>query len=181
MTSPTRDYANIALIGFMGCGKSSVGQLVAEHLEFDFVDTDTLIEQLAGMSIGRIFSTEGEAAFRELETRVVNELAHRQRTVIATGGGLGAHANHVETLKTHALVVFLWASPEVIWRRVKSHSHRPLLQGPDPRGTIEALLAQREPVYRQADVLINSEKRPLREVAQQVAHQFEQAHKPAGS
>jgi len=181
MTNAPRTYHNIALIGFMGCGKSSVGQLVAEQLQFAFLDTDAWIEQKAGMIISQVFEAHGEAAFRKLESNMVRELATRRHTVIATGGGLGANADHLAALKEHALVLFLWASPEVIWRRVRHHSHRPLLQGPDPLATIQALLAEREPVYRQADVLVNTEQRPLREVAQQVLHHFEQARQHTGS
>jgi shikimate kinase len=75
-------------------------------------------------------------------------------------------------LRTHALIVCLWASPEKIWERVRNQSHRPLLRGPDPQAKIRELLATREPFYRQADVLLNTELRSIREVAQQVVHQF---------
>jgi len=180
MTSE-RIFSNIALIGFMGCGKSSVGRLVATQLDFEFVDTDDLIEANAGCSITDIFAQNGEAAFRGLESQIVRELASRQRTVIATGGGLGANPAHLDALKTHALVVCLWASPTVIWSRVRNQTHRPLLQQENPMAQIEKLLSEREPVYKLADVLINSGLRPLREVAQQVVHQFQTVHQPQSS
>jgi shikimate kinase len=172
-----RCHRNIVLIGFMGSGKSSVGQLVAAQLHFQFLDTDALIEARAGHSIGEIFSREGEAAFRAWENQVVEELAGLERTVIATGGGLGANPEHLSSLKRHALVVCLWASPEVIWRRVHNQTHRPLLQDPNPQEKIRQLLAAREPVYKQADVLLNSGLRSIREVAHQVIHQFHQAQR----
>ena len=156
----------------MGTGKSSVGQMVAAHLRFTYLDTDRVIEARAGKTISQIFEREGEAAFREWERRIVGELALRDRTVISTGGGLPADAANLASLKTHALVVCLWASAEKIWERVRDQTHRPMLNDPDPPAKIRELLAAREPYYRQADVLVNTEMRSIREVAQQVIYQF---------
>jgi shikimate kinase len=167
-----RHIRNLALIGFMGTGKSSVGRLAAEQLRFEFVDTDQLIESLTGKTISDIFAQHGEDAFREYERQVVAQLATRERTVISAGGGLAANQANLDSLKSHALVVCLWAAPEKIWERVRHQTHRPLLHDPDPLGKIRALLAGREPYYRQADVLMNTGLRPLREVVQQVVHQF---------
>jgi shikimate kinase len=170
-----RHIENIALIGFMGTGKSSVGRLVASHLHFEFVDTDELIEARAGCSISEIFAQAGEAAFRQIEKQVVSELAHRRRIVIASGGGLAAQPDNLASLKEHALIVCLWASPEAIWERVRHQSHRPLLNDPDPQGQIRTLLAAREPHYRQADVLVNTEMRSVKEVAHHVLHHYHAA------
>src|ERR1043166_4193713 len=167
-----RQIENLALIGFMGTGKSSVGRLVADALHFTFLDTDHVIESRAGKSIRKIFEEEGELAFRELERRLVEELARKKKTVTATGGALPANEANLASLKRHALVVCLWASPEKILERVRHQTHRPLLNEPEPLAKIRDLLAQREPYYRQADVLVNTEMRSLREVAQQVLHQF---------
>ena len=90
-------------------------------------------------------------------------------------GGLPANPENLASLKTHSLIVCLWASPEKIWERVRNQTHRPLLNDADPLGKIRQLLEAREPYYRQADVLINTEMRSLREVAQQVLHQFHMA------
>src|SRR5437016_4258815 len=168
----TRQIQNLALIGFMGTGKSSVGRLVADALHFTFLDTDHVIEARAGKTIREIFEQEGEPAFREWERRIVEELTRRKTTVISTGGGLPANSANLASLKSHALVVCLWASPEKILERVGDQSHRPLLNEPDPLANIRRLLAEREPYYRQADVLVNTDLRPLREVAGQVIHQF---------
>lgn len=175
MNAPPRVYHNIALIGFMGCGKSSVGRLVAGQLRFDFVDTDELIEARTGKSIADIFAQEGEAAFRRIENQVVEELGGMRRTVISTGGGLGAHEPNLVKLKEHALTICLWASPDILWRRVRYQSHRPLLRDPDPLVRIQTLLAEREAVYKMADVLLDSGLRSIRDVAQQVVLQFHQA------
>ena len=170
-----RRMANIALIGFMGAGKTTVGRLVAEQLHFDYLDTDEMIQSRTGRSITDIFTQTGEPAFRELERQVVAELAARERLVLATGGGLPAGAGNLASLKTHALVVCLWASPEKIWERVRFQTHRPLLHDPDPQKKIRELLSAREPFYKQADVLVNTDTRSVREVAMQVVHQFKLA------
>ncbi|MGD0744613.1 MAG: shikimate kinase [Verrucomicrobiota bacterium] len=167
-----RRIVNLALIGFMGTGKTSVGRLVADQLRFDYLDTDELIQSRTGRTINDIFARDGEAAFRELEQQVTGELSTRKRTLIATGGGLPTRPANLDSLKKHALVVCLWASPEKIWERVKNQTHRPLLHGPDPQKKIRDLLAAREQFYRQADVLINTDIRSVREVVQQVVHQF---------
>ena len=167
-----RRIANIALIGFMGTGKTSVGRLVAELLHFHYVDTDEMIQSSTGRTVAEIFAESGEAAFRALEEKVVAELAGRTHTVISCGGGLPVAPQNMAGLKTHALVVCLWASPGKIWERVKNQTHRPLLHDPDPQKKIRELLAAREPFYKRADILLNTELRSLREVAQQVVHQF---------
>ena len=159
----------------MGTGKSSVGRLAAAHLRYEFIDTDDLIEQRAGKSITAIFSEQGEAAFREIERNLVEEMTGWRRKVISTGGGLAVNEANLASLKQHALVVCLWASPEEIWERVRAQAHRPLLQGPDSLGKIRTLLEQRTPFYRLADVLVNTGMRSAREVAQQVLHQFHSA------
>ena len=128
-----RRPVNLALIGFMGTGKTSVGRLVADQLGFEFLDTDELIQIRAGRTIADIFAKEGEPAFRQLERQIVQELSTREKTVIATGGGLPTNAENLAALKSFALVVCLWASAEKIWERVRNQSHRPLLHDTDPQ------------------------------------------------
>src|SRR5690349_20157126 len=99
----------------MGTGKSSVGRLAADQLHFGYLDTDEAIVARVGKPITDIFAREGETAFRDLERRLVAELALRTRTVISTGGGLPVDPANMASLKTHALVICLWASPEKIW------------------------------------------------------------------
>src|SRR5436190_10553179 len=153
------NISNIALCGFMGTGKSSVGRLVAEQLHFAFLDTDTVIEARARKTIPQIFAQEGEATFRALEKKIVKELAMRDRTVISTGGGLVVDPENMASLMEHAFVICLWARPETIYARVKNQSNRPLLHDPDPLQKITDLLKQREPFYKAANVLLNTEIR----------------------
>lgn len=167
-----RVIQNLALVGFMGTGKSTVGQLVAAQLHFRFADTDELIEARAGKTISSIFADDGETRFRDYEREVVEELKGVHRTVVATGGGLVVQEENLTSLKTHALVICLWASPETIRERVRHQTHRPLLLGPEPRERIRQLLNERAPFYRRADVLVNTDLRSVKEVVHHVIHQF---------
>ncbi len=174
-----RAIKNVALVGFMGTGKTTVGQLVAGMLRFRFVDTDEMIERLAGRRIAEIFATQGEPAFRACEREVVGRLSVQEQTVIATGGGLICDPANLASLKKHALVICLWGSVESIYKRVAHQSHRPLLQVENPKERIAQLLAERAPFYRQADVILSTEFRSAREVATHVVHHFRSVTPPA--
>jgi len=171
-----RSIQNLALVGFMGCGKSTVGRAVAAELGFEFVDTDALVEEIAGASVSEIFAHAGEEAFRELEREAIAGLETRNGQVIATGGGALTVTENLASLKRHALVICLWAGAEALHERTQHQTHRPLLQGEDPLGAIRTMLAEREPVYKQADVIVNTELRPQRKVIAQVRHQFAESY-----
>ena len=141
---------NIVLIGFMGSGKSSIGRLVATRLGFQFLDTDALVAERAGMEITDIFERQGEARFRELETAALRSLSLYERCVIATGGGVILREENRTLLRELGLVVELSASEEVIFERVARNTRRPLLQTADPRETVAKLLAGRRPLYAEA-------------------------------
>jgi shikimate kinase len=173
-----RTFSNIALVGFMGTGKSTVGQLVAASLHFRFVDTDAMIEGMAGRKISEIFAEDGEPRFRELEREVVRRLAILEKTVIATGGGLIVNPENFESLRHHALIVCLWATPETIIKRVGHQTHRPLLRVEDPLDRVRALLQERAPFYRKADVLLSSDFRKPKEVASHVVHEYRAVARP---
>jgi shikimate kinase len=141
---------NIVLVGFMGSGKSSIGRQLAKRLGFQFLDTDQLIVNRAGMEIADIFARDGEAAFRDLETSVLASVAHLQRCVVATGGGAVVRERNRELMREIGFVVGLTASEEVIYERVSRNNKRPLLQTADPRGTILKLLESRKEAYQAA-------------------------------
>ncbi len=142
------DRPNVILTGFMGTGKSTVGRALARVLDYDFVDTDVLIEHDHG-PIPHIFATEGEAAFRRYEQEVASALSSSTGKVIATGGRLMLDPHNADALGTGGLVFALTASVEEILRRVRSDdgSLRPLIAGDDPPGRVRALLAERTPLY----------------------------------
>jgi shikimate kinase len=152
---------NIILTGFMGTGKSSMGRLLAQRLGYRFVDTDQLIEEQIGHSIAELFTRQGEAAFRKLEAKLVEELAQQNRLVIATGGGLVLNPDNVNRLSQTGRIFCLTARPEEILERVSGQQHiRPLLQETDPLAKIKELLEQRAPSYRQFPQISTSNLNP---------------------
>lgn len=167
-----RRIKNLALVGFMGSGKSTVGHMLAMMLGFRFIDTDDQVEHQVGKKISEIFATEGEEKFRFYERQVLEQLNTVERSIISTGGGLVTRPGNLELLQQHSLVVCLWASPETIYNRVAHQTHRPLLAGADPKAKIVEMLKARAPFYRQADVLVSSDFRSPREVAIHIIHQF---------
>ena len=142
---------NIVIIGFMGSGKSTVGRSLHQRLGYPLVDMDQVIEQRAGKSISEIFATDGEPAFRDMETALLRELGDpaAPRRIISTGGGIVGRAENRTLLKSLGYVVWLHAPAAVILARTnKSHS-RPLLHTGDPAARIKTLMAEREPLYRE--------------------------------
>ncbi len=152
---------NIILTGFMGTGKSSLGQLLAQKLHTEFIDTDQLIEERAGKSITAIFQDEGEASFRRQEAALVQELAERQNLVIATGGGLLLKPENVSALQRNGQIFCLVATPEEILDRISQQpGTRPLLANPDPLQKISELLKQRAATYEQFPRISTSGRSP---------------------
>lgn len=151
----------IVLVGMMGSGKSSVGRRLAGRLGLPFVDADTEIETAAHMTIPEIFAQRGEAEFREGERRVISRvLTTRAPLVLATGGGAFMNAETRARVKELGISIWLKAEPEVLMRRVRRNSKRPLLQTADPEATLRRMLAEREPVYALADITIQSSDEP---------------------
>ena len=156
---------NIVLVGFMGTGKTVIGKKVAEKLGHEYLSTDDLIEQLSGKKISEIFAQDGEPVFREMECNVVKDISEKEDLVIDTGGGIVLNSNNVHLLRKNGNIICLWASSEVIYKRVKKHTHRPLLNVPDPLKKINDLLEKRRPFYESADYFINTDDMTLDEVS----------------
>jgi shikimate kinase len=151
---------SVALIGFMGTGKTVVGRSLAARLGNEFVETDALIEAKAGKSIPEIFRQDGETGFREIEIEVTREIAGKKNAVIACGGGIVLNTINIDRLRQECVIVRLTASPEVILKRTSSDKDgRPLLAVADRRRQIEELLKFRRPYYeRSADITINTSR-----------------------
>lgn len=141
---------NVALYGFMGVGKSTVGKALSERLGYGFVDMDEMIERRAGVKIKDIFAAEGEKGFRALEKEVAKEMAKRDRQVIACGGGAILDPENVEALRSNSVLVLLTASIDEIVERTRDSDVRPLLNVDDARAEAEALLRKRMPLYLEA-------------------------------
>ncbi|MBI2852697.1 MAG: shikimate kinase [Chloroflexi bacterium] len=161
---------NIALIGFMGTGKSAVGRVLAKKMRRRFVELDAVIEQKAGKSIPAIFQQDGEIGFRELEIQAAKDVAQEKRTVIACGGGIVLNRINIDRLKESAVIVHLTASPSVIMKRTTSDRNiRPLLNVSDQALRIKELLKFRRPFYeRAADVTVNTSKLDIDGVVEQI-------------
>lgn len=159
---------NLYLVGFMGTGKSAIGHRVANTLNLPYRDSDHFIEASEGMSIPEIFERLGEAHFRDLERRFIEEDQPKTGTVISCGGGLVTNPRLLEQIKTTGIVIVLYASVDTIYQRIASDPHRPLMKVPDPRKRIEELLAQRESIYMQAGVGIMTDGYSIHEIADKV-------------
>lgn len=146
---------NLYLIGMMGSGKSTVGKILADRLNYHFFDTDTVIEQAAAQSITEIFATLGETSFRELETQVLAELSAYTKLVIATGGGIVLQQRNWSHLRD-GLVVWLNVPLEQLYDRLKGDTVRPLLQGDHSEAKLKSILEQRQALYAQADLCITT-------------------------
>lgn len=139
---------NIILIGFMGSGKTSVGEQLAKRLGYTFKDTDVMIEEKCKKTIHTIFATEGEGYFRKLETQVITELfGALEHSVLSVGGGLPITKGNAELLKRLGQVVYLKTSKETIRKRLEGDTTRPLLAGQDVDKKVKELLEYREPIY----------------------------------
>ena len=163
MTNP-----NIILTGFMGTGKTAVGQAVAERLGRWFVDMDAAIERQAGKPVSAIFAHDGEAAFRAMEAEMCRDLAGERNLVIATGGGALLPAANRQALAETGVLICLHASAEVILQRLGEADDRPLLAGPDRRARIETLLAQRADAYAALPHHIDTDGLTVEQVVEQV-------------
>jgi shikimate kinase/3-dehydroquinate synthase len=151
---------SIVLVGLMGSGKTSSGRRLAQKLGLAFVDADSEIEAAAGMSISEIFARHGEPFFRDGERRVMARLLADGPRVIATGGGAFMNEETRAQIAERGISVWLKADLDVLWRRVRKRSHRPLLQNSDPEATLRMLLKQRYPIYERADVTVVSRDGP---------------------
>ena len=156
MSPPFRAPKTIALVGLMGVGKTSIGRRLAQRLDLPFVDADAEIEAAAGSSIEEIFQRHGEVAFRDGERRVMARLLDAPPCVLATGGGAFMDPSTRTLLRSRAVTVWLRADLEVMLARVSRRGNRPLLKTGEPRAVLERLIAERYPVYAEADLTVDS-------------------------
>lgn len=162
----------IVLVGFMGAGKTTVGRRLAGDLGWDFVDLDAEVEARAGRPVAALFDEQGEAAFREAEHAAAVEAARRERVVIAAGGGAFVSEATRAVLSAGAVTVWLRCALETLLDRIPRDGNRPLARN---RATIGALLTEREPLYRLADLVVDTTcaapQDAAREIASAVIHQ----------
>ena len=156
----------IILIGYMGSGKSTIGEKAARSFGVTFLDTDALIEEQEGMTISALFEKKGEAYFRQQETKVLHQLIKESKSVVlATGGGLPMREENAKLLKQLGVVVYLKAETDTLVERLKGDTTRPLLKEGDLREKIEKMLEIRNPIYEKvADVIVQTDKISIYEI-----------------
>jgi shikimate kinase len=169
---------SLVLVGMMGAGKSAIGRKLAQRLNLPFVDADAEIERAAGMSISDIFAKHGEPYFRAGEARVIARLLEGGPQVLATGGGAFMHPQSREAIRAKGISVWLKADYDVLMKRIKRRGDRPMLKTEDPGETLRRLMQERDPIYAEADVIVNSRDVPheiiIAEIISAVAPRLEE-------
>lgn len=161
---------HVIMTGFMGAGKTTVGEALAKKKQIPFLDTDQLIEKKAGMTISRIFETQGEEAFRKMETSVLEDLLERDdQTVISVGGGLPLRDENRELLWKLGTVVYLQVKPETVLKRLKGDNTRPMLQGGEAGERVRSLLEYRTPLYQKAaNLVVDVDDKTVSKIAEEI-------------
>jgi shikimate dehydrogenase len=163
---------NIALVGFMGAGKSTVGRHLAERLKMPLIDIDNVIEREFGSSIREIFEEHGEHKFRSMEANAINGVANMSGRIVSCGGGAVLNRDSVDHLKTHAMIVWLSAETDTIIRRLANDTTRPLLKVDDKETEVSRILHSRMPHYAYAsDLFINTDEKKPEEIAERIHYE----------
>jgi shikimate kinase len=166
-STATKHKHLIYLTGFMGCGKSTIGPILANTLGYAFADVDRVIEERVGKTVKEIFQEHGEKFFRDIERQVVQELSLRDHQVVSLGGGSVVDPTTFAVVKNSGILVYLYSSPEQLLRRLRHKTDRPVLSnsegaqlGPDElRERVMQLFAAREPLYAQAQIIVHTDER----------------------
>jgi shikimate kinase len=167
------DYKNISLIGFMGSGKTTVGKILAERLNFLFIDLDEIIELAENKTISEIFKSEGEKYFRDVESEVIRKIYKNEKCIFACGGGIVERYENMSLLKKNSLVVYLCISPGQAYKRLKDAEDRPLLGNSSEVDTrkdiINNLIGRREILYKKnSDFIINTDEKSPEDVTTEI-------------
>lgn len=162
---------NIFLIGFMGVGKSTIARLLSEQLGMELIEMDETIEAEQGMTIPEIFETKGEEAFRDMESALVERISQGKNAVISCGGGAVLREKNVANMKKNGKIVFLTATPETIFERVRDTTNRPLLAGNMNVAYIAKLMERRKTLYEDAaDVMISTDEKSIEMILDKISH-----------
>lgn len=159
---------NIALIGLMGVGKTSVGKLLSKKINYSFIDTDEYIQNEHLMTINEIFKTYGEEQFREFEHNIIKNIYNIKNTVIATGGGIVLNHKNVEVLRKTCFIILLQASPDFIFSNISNCKERPLLNTGDQYQKICQLIEQREKYYKIYDYKLDVDNLLIEQVVDEI-------------
>lgn len=162
-----KKYKNIILTGMMGAGKTTVGKELATIMNCNFIDLDETIEKNYG-KISDIFKQKGEENFRQIETLELKKLNIQETFVLSTGGGIVLKDENIKILQTLGYVFYLEASTDTIYERIKNQKHRPLLNTPDPKRSIEEILSKRKKLYENSGEKITVNNKNVKEIAEEI-------------
>ena len=166
----------------MGAGKTTVGKLIAKHLNRIFIDSDHEIEKRTGVNIPLIFELEGEAGFRAREATIIEELTKQQNIVLATGGGAILNQQNRDNLRLNGTVIYLRAKVEDLWQRTRHDKNRPLLQVAHPQVKLKELFTQRDPLYSEiANIIVDSGSQSVHALVHQIEEQLKQLNTDASN
>ncbi len=164
-------HSNIYLVGLMGVGKSTVGKKLASRMGVSFIDCDQELERRNGVTVTTIFDIEGEAGFRKRETRLLEEFVEKDMGIIATGGGVVTQEINRILLKQKGCVIYLNASVDLLWSRLRYCKNRPLLETDNPKERLQMLFNQRDPLYREvADTIVDVGKGSALNTVRKIEH-----------
>lgn len=167
--------SNIVLIGLMGVGKTSIGRQLAKELNLTFYDSDQEIEKRTGATIPWIFDLEGEAGFRQRESKTIADLMTLKNIVLATGGGVVLNPENRKSLANNGVVIYLQANLDTLVERTSRNQNRPLLANANPQEILEKLLTQRDPLYREtADLVYTTSTSNINKIVQQIVQDLRQ-------
>ncbi|WP_081904454.1 shikimate kinase [Palleronia rufa] len=155
-TMARRLRKTVVMVGMMGAGKTAIGAAVARALGVPFLDSDHEIERAANATIPEIFERYGEPFFREKESQILSRLLDGAPAILSTGGGAYLAERNRIAITARGVAVWIRATPELLWARVRHKDTRPLLRTADPRVTLETLIASREPAYARADLTVDA-------------------------
>ncbi len=159
---------NIYLVGFMGTGKTSVAKVLAKRLSRKFIEMDEAIEKREKRPITEIFRINGEDYFRRVEKEIVEDISKKNNLAVSCGGGVVLDKDNIKNLKKSGIVICLWANPDVIYKRIRGQSHRPLLNVDHPGERIKELLDARKTFYDKADYKIDTSNLTIQEATGEI-------------
>jgi shikimate kinase len=166
---------NISLIGFMGSGKTSTGKILADKLNFLFIDLDNIIELSLNMPISEVFNKHGEEYFRNTETNSIKKIYINKNCVFACGGGAVIRHENMKVIKKNSIVIFLYVSPKIAFQRLKSENNRPLLEAPNRFAVITDLIEKRDILYRNScDFIVDTDLKKPEEAADEILQRLKE-------
>jgi shikimate kinase len=164
------DFNRIFFVGPMGVGKTTIGQRLAQLLDYEFIDTDETIERKTGVKIDRIFEIEGENGFRKREEAVIEEISRHDKIIVATGGGVILSQRNRNVLSQRGLVLYLTSQLDTLLERLKADKSRPLLQVENPQAKLAEIVLERDSLYRDiADYVIPTDTQPIHQIIQTIS------------